>query len=267
MKLRTPLLAGSAALVLTLGAAVPATASVTPDFERVALSEPGTMIPPGTNTAKQKDLVLTIDGPARLTGASYRFYSDGVADIAVVQKNAGVSSITNPPTLNAGNGGMALDPAAPNRATITIYQTTAPGKYRITQPVTMHSFDSATSVSVVQTRTTTPRYLTIRANTAYSKRQSWVAGSGYVPASRKVKVYAPDYQTGAKVTIYAKKRGQSGYHRASDTLRLRKLANSYSSKATLRLARKYDTRGTKFYVKIRSVPFASGYKTRVYRVL
>ncbi|MBO1901627.1 hypothetical protein J4H92_06635 [Leucobacter weissii] len=259
-------LTAAAVLALTLGAVTPATAAVKPTFGNVSASNPGSVTVP-SGSAKTKRITVKFDGPAApSSNPSQITYGIYGADfygpkIKLVKKNKGVKSrYVYTPSVSADT--TSPTPAAGGTVSTRIWSHHTPGRYKVTIPVTQH--DRRVSPTKNTTRSTT-KYLTIKANTKVSRKSTSISGSGRTGKTWRVTVNAPNYQAGAKVTLYAKKKGAKKYKRVASG-KLKSTSSSYSKTSKLKLPGKYTKKGSRAYVKVGSVTYAAGYKSSPQKV-
>lgn len=236
--------------------AVIAPAVVTGTFGNVKVSSAGNITPPNGTTPKTKNLSVTFDGPAPSSNRVYYMFDSSYYGprVTVYKKNKGVKSANVIRPYVDGPSGQ-ITPAAASTAKVSAYRYATPGKYKVTVPVSQRTY----SPNAWNTKTATT-YLTVKANAKTSKKMTSFYGSGYSGKTFKVRVTAPDYQTGAKVTVYFKAKGKSKYKKVA-TGKLK--ASSSVSKASINVSKKHNVAGKKgkIYVKIGSVTYAKGYKT------
>ena len=209
-------------------------------FKAARLSNPSAMSNPTSDTRTQS-LVVAVDGPQN------GYYSVSTA-VGIEKKNAGVSSSnTYKPTLNWVKNPT---PTSTGRVELRVPYYTTPGLYKLRVVVT-HSTTGVKQSAV--------KYVTIKANSKYSKSRTGMSGSAYAGHTFPVSVTAPDYQTGAKVVVYYRPIGSSTYT-AVNTGRLS--AGTYNSKATVNISKNYNVagRGGRIYVKIGSTSYAPSYQ-------
>lgn len=246
---------GAIALALSLGGS-PALAAVKgSSLSKVSVSKPSATKPPTGSKAKNKGLTVKFDGPATSSSDYYIDYPK----IAVAKKNKGVKSkhvykpyFSIPFT--------PQNPAKSSKVTAKIDKYTTPGKYKIRIPVTEYNWNTG----AINTKSGVT-YLTVKANTKTSKQLTSFSGSGRAKKTFTVRVNAPDYQSGAKVTVYHKAPGKKKWKKVK-TGKLK--ASNYSSKATLKISKKHNIagKGGKVYVKVGGVSYAGGYKTKSAKV-
>ena len=249
----------AAALALGLSVASPANAY---------LGTPTADFPSSTSTPS-KYSSRTVAGSVKFAGtagnSNYRYYlfnSDySMPRPKSVKRNKGVKAANvSKPYLNSASG--ALTPNVKNSISLEVYKYTTPGKYRLSVPVTERVFTGAGYA--VQTKTDKTEYFTVKGNATTSK--SLTSYSGYSNSNRtfSMSVNAPDYQSGAKVTVYYKAKGASSYKR----VHVSKLkASSYSSKASFKIKSKFNLRpGGRVFVKVGAVTYAPGFKTATAKI-
>jgi len=247
--------AGAVALVLGLSTS-PAMAAGTFDTTPPTISGTSNAYLPYSTSSKKIDFTVTLTGP----GAPYS-YAWGESKATMIERNKKIKSSYVQRTFNVSPVSFSAPTPGANYAfTGTVYSyITTPGKYRISVPVLQKN-----GSTVVSTRTAT-KNINIKASPTASKSRTSVYASGVVGRTWNAPVTAPYYQAGAKVAIYAKLKGQSSYHKATASKTLAN-SNSSSSKATLKIPGKYTKKGTRFYVKVSSAPYAPGYKRTGYKI-
>lgn len=248
---------GVTALVLGFSTA-PATAAVKATFGNVVAAEPGSVRVPSGSTAATKSIAVAFDGPAATADNKYYMEFSDYGDPKIELSHSRVSALrVDRPYLSGSYD--ALNPATLSAASLRVYSSTTPGRYKLTIPITRRNY-----IANTVTQATVVKYVTIKANTRVSKSGTDASGSGRTGRTWKIRVTAPEYQRGAKVAIYAKVKGSKKYRKASKTLRLKQ--SSYKSKATLKVPGKYTKKGTRFYIKVGGVSYSSGYKATGYRI-
>ncbi|CAG7617338.1 hypothetical protein ACFPZL_11870 [Leucobacter soli] len=253
--------AGSAALVLGLTSA-PAMAAGSFDTTKPQVKISSKITLPKTSSKKVK-FTTTITGPAGTH--TYRFSDASFAGpkTKLISRNKKIkkSYVEDTFSVYPDDYSSTLAPGTYGFTGNIYSNITTPGKYRVYVPVTQRAAGTYTDL---KTQTGTKDVI-LRANTGYSKSQTTAPSSGYLGRTWNVKVQAPYYQVGAKVSIYAKLKGKKKYKKVSSWKTL-KSGNQFRSKATVKLSKKYTKKGTRYYVKVKSAPYASGYNGPVYKI-
>ena len=155
-------------------------------------------------------------------------------------------SISYPNTLKSGKNTFKLE----------VKNYTSPGVYKITIPV--RQTDSTTYPSVSTYKYVTKK-VTINANSKISKKETTLSAPSWKNGqTAKITFRAPEYQAGARVTLYVKKKGAKKYVKHTS----KKLKRSYSSSQVL-LKGKNLRPGDKIYFKVAKAKYAPAYKTAV----
>ncbi|MBP1326092.1 hypothetical protein JOF28_001324 [Leucobacter exalbidus] len=146
-----------------------------------------------------------------------------------------------------------------NKASLSVGRYTTPGRYSLKVPVTERKYSSAGYYQGETTRSSVSQNFSVYAHTANSRNDSWISGYSNRNGSFNVNVYAPDYQSGARVSVWYKAKGKTTYKKvANGTLE----ATSYASKAAIRVKSMHKLRaGGYVYVKVEGVSYAPAYKT------
>ncbi|MFT4219958.1 MAG: hypothetical protein QM611_05520 [Microbacterium sp.] len=256
-------IAAAAALALGLGITAPASAAVKgSSLANVAVSGSSSTTAP-TKSTRTKAFTVTFDGPS---GTYYAGKVSGSSvyppTIKVHKKNKGVkSSRVVKPYVTSWPGGTPVSPASGFTVKFAVPKQVTPGVYKITFPVSRVVSGSVTTVSAT-------KYLTVKASTKNSRALTGASGSAKAHKTFPAKLTAPNYQAGAKVTVYYKAKGTSKYKKVK-TGKL-KAGTSYST-AKIKIAAKYNVggKGGRIKFKVGSVKYAPGYsksfKLTVYR--
>lgn len=253
--------AGAAALVLGLTSA-PAMAAVKPTFGNVTATMSSSTNVPSGSTAREKSITIKFDGPFDSANPYNIRYYNTFADYYgpkanIYKRNAGVTGkYVSKPYISGVSA--AMNPASSAKATMRIYSTTTPGKYKVYVPVTQRKGSAAVTKTAI-------KYINVNASPTVSKSLTRAPGYGKVGHTWKIKVTAPNYQSGAKAVLYAKKKGQSSYHKASSTHTLKRTHNS-KSYTYLYLKGSYAKKGTKYFVKVGKVTYAPAYHGPLYKI-
>jgi len=246
----------AAALVLGLSSA-PAMAAVKPTYEGVTLSSPGTIKTPSGYTATNKTVIVTINGPAISSNNHYYGYLQNPGpSVTPLKWNSRVKTqYVSKPSYSSSS---TLDPALNNAGSLRVSSYTTPGRYRLAVPVTRSQSGTVT----VKTGTVD---FTVTATGATSKARSYWPSSvfGRIGKTAKLRASFPDYLAGAKLRTYVKLKGKKKYKKVSTTT---VRASGSLAKATIKIPGRYFKKGAKFYTKVGSVPYASGYKGPTYRL-
>lgn len=215
------------------------TQTLTGTFKAVRLSSPGKINNPSSGT-KTKNLAVALDGPAS------GYYSANMT-VGLVKKNSGVrTNNTYKPTLQWVRD---LSPTQNGRVQVRVPYYTTPGVYKLRIALK----EGATGVTKAVAKN-----VTIQASAKYSKSRSGMSGSARAGQTFPVSVTAPDYQAGAKATVYYRAPGSPKYV-AVKSGRLK--ASTYNSKVTVKVPKAYNVAGNggRIYVKIGAVSYAPAY--------
>jgi len=246
--------AGSAALVLGLSSA-PAMAAGTFDTTPPTISAPTSIYLPSSSSSKTIDFSVTITGPG--TPYSYKW---GEAKTSMQARNDKIPGSYVKKTFSLYPAVSGTQTPGTKPWTGNVYSSiTTPGKYRMSVPVTQYNGATALATKAAKND------IVIKASPTASRNNTSATGSGYIGHTWTMTVRAPYYQVGAYVAIYAKRSDQSSYHKATTAVRLANYTE-YSSRAKLKLPGKYTKKGTKFYVKVASAPYAPAYKRTGYYI-
>ena len=186
-----------------------------------------------------------------IVGAKKGSYRVGLPSVKVT-KNKGVKRVSQP-GFTAPN--YDITPAHKHRFYfMNLSPGNTPGKYRLTFPITRTDVDPAVSNKVSVN-------VVIKANKKESRARTWLLkGTVKRNGSGTFQLRAPDYQRGAKVTMYYKAKGKSKYKKVATGKLDRNAPNG--SKAKLSVKSKHDLKaGGRIYFKIGSVKYAGSYKT------
>lgn len=168
-------------------------------------------------------------------------------------KRPSAPSVTRPSTMTNGKNTFKLN--------VTKYTT--PGVYEVSIPVTQYWKDrEVTPTQYRETVKYAKARFTIKASTKNSRASTNVSSSSWrIGKTAKFTAYTPEYQKGAKVTLYYKKKGAKKYTKlTSSTVKVK----NGLAKATLKT--KKLTRAGHIYFKVSGVKYAPGYKTTVSKV-
>ena len=148
-----------------------------------------------------------------------------------------------------------------NSDTLQVPYYVSPGRYKITFPVTQSETVGYQTIKTVRYATAT---VTLNAKASVTRAASSILNFGWtVGRTATFDVTLPEYQAGAKVTLYYKKKGAKKYSKiVSKKLVVKK--GSYSAKAELKT--KKLTKSGHIYFKVSGVSYASGYKTKAAKV-
>lgn len=230
--------------------------AVTGTFSSVSVASGGSMTAPTSSSKpKKKNVKVTFNAPA---ANSYRYYYMTDANYAgpkikSAKRNKGIkTSYLSKPYVDGPL--TQISPAHATKATISAYKYTSPGKYKVTVPVVQRSYYPTNTV--VKSDST---YVTVKANTKTSKALTGLSGSARAGKTFPLTVKAPNYQAGAKVTVYYKAPGKKKYKKVS-TGKL-KAKNASYSKAKINISKKYNLggKGGRVKVKVGGVTYAGGY--------
>ena len=149
--------------------------------------------------------------------------------------------------------------------TIRVSYYTTPGVYRVSVPITQKASDYSTSPT---TTTTTTKWanatFTVTSNTKYSKSETYGGMTGKLRGKFTGTIYGPDYQKGAKFTVYYKAAGKKKFKKVATG----KLSTytGYSSKGSFTVKKGKITKKGKWYVKVGGVKYAAGYSSATGKV-
>lgn len=150
-------------------------------------------------------------------------------------------------------------PGKANKATISVYQYTTPGKYKFKVPVTERRYNWTSWAYENTTRTSATKYFTVKSTPKNSKNRTSFSGYSQRNGSFRMTVSAPDYQSGSAAVVYYKAKGAKSYKKVAAS---RLAAVNYSSRKTITVpASKKIRTGGHVKVKIGSVTYAPGYTT------
>ncbi|MBL3699748.1 hypothetical protein [Leucobacter luti] len=246
-------LALAAAVVLSLGAAVPAQAA--------AFGTPEVKYP--SKAAQPSSGWRDVAGTLKFSGDANASYQTTKADFSSAKvssdkRNKGIKS-ANVNRLRVY--GEKVYPNKTSKVTYTVFSSTSPGRYKFTLPVTERKY----SPNKVTTRYSALKYVTVTANTKNSKRNTSYSGYSRPNGGFKMSVTAPDYQSGAQVSVYYKAQGKSSFKKVATN---RLAASGYYARKTFNVSYKHKLRpGGQVKVKVGSVTYAPGYTTGASKIV
>ena len=278
MRLTTPRIVAavaSAALLLTMSVAPASAAAPTAGTFNVTGTTASkirtpTILKAGTTPHREIKLSVNVSGTPSDVG-----YDDSNGDGATVgysayggttypkivalrtkEKRPSVPYLTSPTRMKSGSNTF--------RVHVGIYTT--PGLYEARIPVTQTFYPAGKYTSTKTTRTVKVRFQVI-ANTKTSKTSTRAASSSWRKGkTATIRLSAPEYQQGARVAMYYKKKGAKNYAKlGTKKVTMQKKYGRYNSTAIFK-TRKLTKSGTIIF-KISSVKYAKGYKSRTVKVV
>lgn len=271
MRIPTRLTASLAATALALGAGLVSAAPGAAESSSPAVSaSPAAAFDSLTISGLKKKHTLPKSGKTRtvtftvnVAGApsnedvEYKPYDAEYSSAKVVQIKSKVKSSSLPRLLSPAT----LDPGA-NAYQLQIPSYVAPGIYEVRIPVTQN--DWTTGSRVPTTKTVTKRFQVHATKKISKKSTSFFAPSWRDGATAKFTFRAPEYQKGAKVTLYYKKASAKKYTKIV-TKKLKVKKGAYNSQAILKTKKLYP--GHKIYFKVGKTKWAPGYKTKAVKIV
>ncbi|NKX92942.1 hypothetical protein HF995_06570 [Sanguibacter hominis ATCC BAA-789] len=254
-------------LALTAGAALvattPAQAAVARTHAVTIASNPGKVTTSSTSGGKSFKITATFSGTASDGGYSDKngdgvglWYLASYPELKLVSSR--VASPNKPYVVNVAKDSNPV-PGSKITATIRVSASTSPGVYSVTFPVKQLAYVG--SQYVESTKMATAKF-TVYANKKVSVSETSLASSYWrAGQTAKLTLRAPDYQRGAKATLYVKKKGKKKYVKHS-TKKLREDGYRSSAKFSVKNLRK----GDKLYFKVTKAKYAPAYKSTVAKV-
>jgi hypothetical protein len=224
---------------------------------------PGKVTTASTYGGKTFKITATLSGPASDDGYIDKtgdgiglWYSAQYPDVKLVHSR--VASPSKPYVAHWDRPSSPV-PGSKLTATIRVTSSTSPGVYKISFPV--KQFAKIGTEYVESVKTATAKF-TVTANKKVSLSETGLASSSWrAGATAKLTLRAPEYQQGAKATLYVKKKGKKKYVKHS-TKKLREDGYRSSAKFKVKNLRK----GDKLYFKIAKAKYAPAYKSKVAKV-
>ena len=250
--------AGAAALVMGLG--TPAMAA--PPYTAPVISGPSAVTLP-SSTVSKVNVSATFQGAAPTANLKYYWYDAAYAgpSLTLLARNSKIRSsyVSAAKYAYTNDYSSTAVPGVATGINFSVNPYTTPGKYRLNLPVTQKGYNPSSTQTLFGYKE-----ITVKANTSFSKKRTYATGSPKYGRAFKVKVNAPYYQVGAKVTAYVKLPGKKKYKKV--TSGYLKSSNSSTSKASLKISSKYNKNKARFYFKVSAAPYAGSYKTTTYKI-